>query len=96
MTLTLIINQDILWLHIAMQHPTAMAIGYSINNLFDDTFDFLFRQFLFFGLQVFLEIIVIIVKNNFKAFLFWFILDVEQSTILIKVTGQYSHGLSKL
>ena len=62
---TLIINKYILWFHISMKHSSTMAIGYPINNLSNDTFDFLLRQFFLFGLQIFLKVIVIVVKDDF-------------------------------
>ena len=83
---TFLIDQYILGFHISMENFSTVTIRQAIQNLFHNTFDLRFRQFLFLRLQIFLQVVIKIIENNLQVFLFWLVLNLKKS-ILLKVYG---------
>lgn len=79
-----------------MQHLAAVAECDALQDLFDDTADCGLRQFLVFGLQVLLEVVVVVIENNLEALLLRLVLDIEQPSITSTVRHNVGVVLERL
>ena len=61
-----------------MKYSFRMYVGNSIQNFFDDNFDFLFIRFVFFIRDEFFQIVIVEVEDDLEHLFFGSVHDVEE------------------